>query len=125
AAAVDELIRRVISRYTALGICLLALGYVGFRSPLPGIDAEHESDEGAPVNCNRKSICEFRHMILGAVAIFLHVGTQVIAIDTIIAYANSLGITLLEAKTFPSYTLFFTIVGYCIGIITIPKLISQ
>lgn len=125
AAALDELIRRVITPYTALGIFLLTLGYLVFRSPLPEIDTEHESAEVASVNSNKKSIFEFPHLILGAVAIFLHVGTQVIAIDTIIPYANSLGISLLEAKTFPSYTLFFTIVGYCIGIITIPKLISQ
>lgn len=125
AAALDELIRRVITPYTALGIFLLTLGYLVFRSPLPEIDTEHESEEVASVNSNKKSIFEFPHLILGAVAIFLHVGTQVIAIDTIIPYANSLGISLLEAKTFPSYTLFFTIVGYCIGIITIPKLISQ
>src|SRR5690606_22519809 len=68
---------------------------------------------------------QFPHLILGAVAIFLHVGTQVIAIDTIIGYANSMDIDLLEAKTFPSYTLACTIIGYFIGIVTIPKLISQ
>jgi len=64
-------------------------------------------------------------LILGAVAIFLHVGTQVIAIDTIIGYANSMNISLMEAKSFPSYTLFATICGYTLGIITIPKYISQ
>ena len=63
--------------------------------------------------------------MLGAFAIFLHVGTQVIAIDTIIGYANSMDLSLMEAKVFPSYTLFATICGYIIGIITIPKWISQ
>ncbi len=43
---------------------------------------------------------------------FLHVGTQVIAIDTIIGYANSMKMDLLEAKVFPSYTLTATICGY-------------
>jgi FHS family L-fucose permease-like MFS transporter len=62
---------------------------------------------------------------MGAIAIFLHVGTQVIAIDTIIGYADSMKIDLLEAKVFPSYTLFATICGYIIGIICIPKFISQ
>ena len=68
---------------------------------------------------------QFPHLILGAVAIFTHVGTQVIAIDTIISYADSMGIGLLEAKVFPSYTLFCTICGYLIGIVTIPRFISQ
>ena len=36
-----------------------------------------------------------------------------------------MGIDLLEAKVFPSYTLFVTICGYVLGIITIPKYIRQ
>lgn len=56
---------------------------------------------------------------------FLHVGTQVIAIDTIIGYADSMGIDLLEAKVFPSYTLTATIIGYSLGILLIPKIVSQ
>jgi len=57
--------------------------------------------------------------------IFLHVGTQVIAIDTIIGYANSMHINLMEAKVFPSYTLMATICGYILGIICIPRFFSQ
>jgi FHS family L-fucose permease-like MFS transporter len=125
AAALDELIRRVITPYSALGTFLLVLGFLVYKSPLPEIDTEHESKEVASANSSKTSIFQFPHLILGAVAIFLHVGTQVIAIDTIIPYANSLGLSLLEAKTFPSYTLFFTIVGYSIGILLIPKVISQ
>jgi FHS family L-fucose permease-like MFS transporter len=125
AAALDELIRRVITPYTALGTFLLVLGYLVYRSPLPEIDTEHESEEVASVNSGKNSIFQFPHLVLGAIAIFLHVGTQVIAIDTIIPYANSMGIDLLEAKTFPSYTLACTIIGYTIGISLIPKIISQ
>ena len=47
------------------------------------------------------------------------------AIDTIIGYANSMQIPLMEAKVFPSYTLTATICGYILGIICIPKIISQ
>lgn len=124
-AALDELIRRVINPYIGLGTFLFALGYLVFKSPLPEIDTEHESQEIASANAGKKSIFDFPHLILGALAIFLHVGTQVIAIDTIIGYANSMGIDLLEAKVFPSYTLFCTICGYLIGITVIPKFISQ
>ncbi|GGH41016.1 glucose/galactose MFS transporter [Dyadobacter endophyticus] len=123
--ALDELIRRVINPYIGLGIFLFTLGILVFKSPLPEIDTEHESQEIASANAGKKSIFDFPHLILGALAIFLHVGTQVIAIDTIIGYANSMGIDLLEAKVFPSYTLFCTICGYLIGITVIPKYISQ
>lgn len=124
-AALDELIRRVIKPYAALGTFLFTLGYLVYRSPLPEIDTEHESADVASVNSGKTSIFQFPHLILGALAIFLHVGTQVIAIDTIIPYANSMGIDLLEAKAFPSYTLACTIVGYLIGISLIPRVISQ
>jgi MFS transporter, FHS family, L-fucose permease len=124
-AALDELIHRVINPYIGLGIFLFVLGYLVFKSPLPEIDTEHETQEIASANAGKKSIFDFPHLILGALAIFLHVGTQVIAIDTIIGYANSMGIDLLEAKVFPSYTLFCTICGYLIGITVIPKFISQ
>lgn len=124
-AALDELIRRVILPYACVGVVLIGLGLMVRYSPLPEIDTEHESEDLASANSGKTSIFHFPHLILGAVAIFLHVGTQVIAIDTIIGYAGSMNIHLLEAKVFPSYTLFATICGYITGIIVIPKLISQ
>ncbi|TDB65054.1 sugar MFS transporter [Arundinibacter roseus] len=125
AAALDELIRRVIVPYSVVGTVLFTLGVLVFYSPLPEINTEHESPELALANADKNSIFKFPHLILGAIAIFLHVGTQVIAIDTVISYANSMGMDLLEAKVFPSYTLFFTICGYLLGIALIPKFISQ
>jgi glucose/galactose transporter len=124
-AALDELIRRVIPPYACVGTVLFALGLMVRYSPLPEINTELESEEVATANFDKKSIFQFPHLILGALAIFLHVGTQVIAIDTIIGYANSMHISLLEAKVFPSYTLTATICGYILGIICIPKFISQ
>jgi glucose/galactose transporter len=124
-AALDALIRRVIVPYACLGAVLTGLGLMVRYSPLPEIDTEHESSEIAQINSGKNNIFQFPHLILGALAIFLHVGTQVIAIDTIIGYAGSMNIQLLEAKVFPSYTLFATICGYTLGIICIPKFISQ
>jgi MFS transporter, FHS family, L-fucose permease len=123
--ALDELIRRVIVPYACVGTVLFGLGLVVRYSPLPEINTEQESPEVAEANSGRKTIFQFPHLILGAIAIFLHVGTQVIAIDTIIGYANSMNVPLMEAKSFPSYTLSATICGYILGIITIPKYISQ
>ena len=125
AAALDELIRRVILPYSVVGIALVLLGLMVRFSPLPEIDTEHESEELSKSNSGKASIFHFPHLILGAIGIFLHVGTQVIAIDTIIGYAGSMHIQLLEAKVFPSYTLTATICGYILGIICIPKYIRQ
>ena len=124
-AALDELIRRVILPYTCVGIVLFVLGLIVRRSMLPEINTEHESAGLITANAGKKNIFEFPHLILGAVGIFLHVGTQVISIDTIIGYASSMHLNLNESKVFPSYTLFAMICGYVLGIICIPKFISQ
>lgn len=124
-AALNELIGRVIVPYACVGTVLLGLGLLVRFSPLPEINTEEESVAVASANTGKTSIFQFPHLILGAIGIFLHVGTQVIAIDTIIGYAGSMNIQLMEAKVFPSYTLFVTICGYILGIICIPRFISQ
>lgn len=123
--ALNELIQRVIIPYFCVGILLFLLGLAVRFSPLPEIDTDQENDIVTQVNSQKTSIFQFPHLILGAFAIFLHVGTQVIAIDTVIGYAGSMNIQLMEAKIFPSFTLAATIFGYIIGIICIPKYISQ
>ena len=126
-AMLDELIQRVIVPYAILG-GLLVLDGIGIRySILPEIntDEQNATDEKENGHNSKKSIFDFPYLILGALAIFFHVGTQVIAIDTIINYANSMGIDLLEAKVFPSYTLACTMIGYVLGILIIPKYVSQ
>ena len=124
-AALDAFIRRVTLPYTVVSIVLFLLGLFIRFSPLPEIDTEQESPELAASNSGKTHIFQFPHLILGALAIFLHVGSQVIAIDTVIGYAGSMNIQLMEAKVFPSYTLAATITGYIIGIALIPKIISQ
>ena len=123
--ALNELIQRVIVPYFCVGILLFLLGLAVRFSPLPEIETDEENEETTQANSNKTSILQFPHLILGAVAIFLHVGTQVIAIDTVIGYAGSMNIQLMEAKIFPSFTLAATIFGYIIGIICIPKYVSQ
>ncbi len=123
--ALDELIRRVIVPYACVSVVLFGLGLFIRFSALPDINTEHESDELVVANSDKTSVLQFPHLVLGALAIFFHVGSQVIAIDTVIGYAGSMGISLLDAKGFPAYILFATICGYIIGIVIIPRFIRQ
>lgn len=124
--ALTSLIRRVILPYSVLGTLLFLVGLLVYKSPLPEINTDQANKQDANDGHDGKtSIWQFPHLILGAFAIFFHVGSQIIAIDTIISYAQSMGLTLLEAKTFPSYTLGATMIGYMFGIIAIPRFISQ
>ncbi|WP_028295949.1 sugar MFS transporter [Olivibacter sitiensis] len=123
--ALDELIARVIAPYALVSVVLLALGFFVRYSPLPEIDTESENDKVAVTNSGKKSILDFPHVVLGGIAIFFHVGSQVIAVDSIISYVSETGVPFLEAKVFPSYTLTATIIGYLLGISFIPKVLSQ
>lgn len=62
---------------------------------------------------------------MGVVALFFYVGAEVVAVDTLINYGLSLGFNINVARFFSSFTLIAMIVGYLVGIITIPKYISQ
>lgn len=121
AQILDELISRVIVPYAILTGVLLLFGLFIRYSPLPEIE---NSDENVELE-GKKSILDFPHLVLGAIAIFFHVGSQVIAVDSIINYTASMGMPLIEAKVFPSYILTTTIIGYLVGISIIPRFISQ
>lgn len=124
AIALDELILRVVWPYTVVSGVLFLIGVLVKFSILPELN-QQEAPIADGQRINKKGIFQFPHLVLGALAIFLHVGTQVIAIDTIINYAGSMGLSLLEAKALPSYTLTATICGYLCGIVLIPKVCSQ
>jgi FHS family L-fucose permease-like MFS transporter len=58
-------------------------------------------------------------------AIFVYVGVEVIAVDTIINYGKSQGFSFELSKYFASYTLAAMVLGYIIGIIIIPRYLKQ
>ena len=124
-AALDALARRVINPYLAMTAILFFLGVVVRFSGLPELEGEPDSDAGKNGTGNEKTIWAFPHLILGAVALFFYVGAEVVAGDTIIRYGMSLEIGLEQAKAFTSYTLATMVMGYIIGILLIPKYITQ
>jgi FHS family L-fucose permease-like MFS transporter len=119
--ALDELIRRIIIPYLIMGMIVLAAALLIHYSKLPEVNADDDTELSSLSGIRKNKIIQFPHLVLGAIAILLHVGSQVIAIDTIIGYANSMNIGLIEAKVFPSYTLMATISGYVIGVLIVPK----
>jgi fucose permease len=125
AAALDELIRRVVAPYAVVAGVLAVLGLLVRWSPLPEIDIEHEDTELAEANAGKTSVLQFPQLVLGAFGIFLHVGTQTVAVDTIIGYAGTMGIPLAAAKILPGCVLGAMIVGYVLGLTLIPRVVSQ
>jgi FHS family L-fucose permease-like MFS transporter len=124
AARLDELARRVIAPYMMMTAVLVALALFVRFSPLQEIEPEEESAEGIAGD-TRSSVFQYPNLVLGVLAIFCCVGVEVIAGDTIGGYGTTQGIALSEAKNFTSFTLSAMVVGYIIGILAIPKYISQ
>ena len=114
----------VVTPYIVMAIVLFLLGILIRKAPLPNVEAEpivaSESGEKA-----KTSIFQFPHLWLGVLALFLYVGVEVVAGDTIISYGISLNIPVEEAKFFTLFTLMAMVATYALGVFLIPKYISQ
>ena len=125
-AALDALSRRAIAPYSAIAAALAALGLLVRISPLPDVSQEIDNDsDTASQPDTRTSVLQFPNLVLGAVALFLYVGVEVIAGDTIIQYGKMQGLPVSAAQMLTSYTLAAMIVGYIVGIVAIPRFVSQ
>jgi fucose permease len=124
-AALDDLARRVINPYLVMTVALFLLGLFIRRAPLPEIEAEQDQDADSTYAASRTSIFGFPHLILGVITLFFYVGVEVIAGDTIIRYGQAIGVPLESAKNFTSLVLIAMVAGYILGIILIPKVLSQ
>lgn len=121
----NEMTGRIILPYIIMAIALVLLAVMIWYSPLPDIDTEKTEKLKAPVIKTKKYVLQYPYLVLGVISLFLYVGAEVIAGDTIIPYAESKGMLLANARFFTSLTLTSMLVGYILGIILIPKVISQ
>jgi glucose/galactose transporter len=122
AVAFNELASRLILPYIIMAIVLLLLAAMIKYSPLPEIETG-EADSIESDAASKTSIMQFPHLVLGAIALFFYVGVEVIAGDTIGLYGKNLGISFFGKLT--SYTMAFMVLGYIIGILSIPRFIKQ
>lgn len=126
AVELNELASKVVVPYIIIAVVLVALAIFIYFSALPEIKAEGEDEADTSSSVvNRESIFSYRYLWLGFVTLFLYVGVEVLAGDTIQLYGNTLGIPLNVAKNFTTYTMIGMLVGYLVGIFAIPKYISQ
>jgi FHS family L-fucose permease-like MFS transporter len=121
----NALASRVIVPYIMIMILLLLLAIFLYYSNLPDIDAEEENSMITEGAANKTNIFQFPHLLLGVFTIFLYTGVEVIAGNSIIGYGVFLKIPIDTAKFFSSFTIFAMLVGYVIGIFSIPKYLKQ
>ncbi len=125
-AELDLLASRVIVPYIVMAIVLGALALMILKAHLPEINPEEEEipASGQPV-VEKTSALAYPHLMLGVLCIFVYVGVEVIAIDTIGLYGEYQGFDLSVAGKFSIYSLIGLTIGYLLGIVLIPKYLSQ
>jgi len=124
ALLLDSLASRVVGPYIVIAIVLVLLAFMIRRSTLPEIDTDGAEVKTEGV-ASRTSVFQYPYLLLGVLCIFLYVGVEVMAGDVIGTYGTELGMSLDKTKYFTSFTLAAMLVGYVIGILTIPKIMSQ
>lgn len=121
----DGLAARVVNPYIGMAIVLFLVGLGLKFSSLPDVDSENNEDIQDSGQKDKSSVFAYPYLVLGVLTLFFYVGAEVIAGDTIIRYGQSLGISMESAKLFTTYTMISMLVGYVLGILFIPKYISQ
>ncbi|MGF2410894.1 sugar MFS transporter [Ferruginibacter sp.] len=123
----NEFASKIYTPYVIMAVVLVLLGFWILRSSLPEIKAAEANVQPARDNTTKEksSLWQFPHLILGAVCIFFYVGVEVMAGDAIGTYGKGFGISTDYTKYFTSFTLGAMLLGYVVGLFTIPKYISQ
>lgn len=121
----DTMADSVFTPYVVMALVLVILGILIRKAPLPHVEAEETEEEKESHKTPSKTIFQFPHLWLGVLALFVYVGAEVIAGDTIISYGISLGFSGEEVKYFTTYTLMAMVATYALGVFLIPKFISQ
>ena len=121
-AFLDVVAGRIVTPYIVMTVALILLALMIWRSSLPEIIEEEDLVDTAPA---RPSILNYPHVLLGALCIFMYVGAEVMAGDLISYYGKKLGFSLATTRFFPFYTIGAMLIGYIVGIIAIPKYLSQ
>lgn len=117
----QQLSNKVIVPYLIMTMVLIALVVFIRAAKLPEINEEEDDTTSE----SRKSVFSYPYLWLGVLAIFFYVGAEVIAIDYLKIYGNSINLPENITNTLPAYALTALIIGYLLGIVLVPRFISQ
>ena len=118
-ADIDAMANGLILPYLGMAIFIGVLGFAVTKMPLP--ELIDDADEQKPGQV--KEALSHPSLALGIVALFVYVAVEVIAGDTIGSFALSLGVEKYSVMT--SYTMGCMVLGYFLGILLIPRILSQ
>jgi len=116
-AQLIELSERLVNPYLLLAGALVLLALFVKFSPLNEPEFEGVETSGSD------NIFQHPQLVFGAIALFFYVGAEVIAADTIGLFGRGIGVEHFGQLT--SYTMAFMVSGYLVGMLVIPRWLSQ
>lgn len=120
-ALLDTFAQKVHGPYLAMALVLAALAFGVLRSPLPEVGAAERLDDAHEA----RGLLAYPHLWLGVLCLFLYVGVEVMAGDAIGTYGASFGLPVTQTAYFTSLTLAGMLAGYVLGMVLVPRLVSQ
>jgi glucose/galactose transporter len=124
-AELDLLASRLITPYAIMAVVLLLLAFMVRKAHLPEINQEEEVTTDAAVTDGRTSVFQVPYLLLGVLCIFLYVGAEVVAIDTLALYGEYTGLAKDIAGKLSIWCLVAFTIGYLIGVVAVPKYLKQ
>ena len=121
----NELASRIVGPYTAMALILALFAVMVKFSSLPN-EIDIEGDDHETLKGFVKQIpdaLKIRHLLLGIITLFVYVGVEVMAGDSLTQFGRSLHLEYAPKLT--AFTMAFMVFGYILGIVLIPKVISQ
>lgn len=121
----NELASRIVGPYLAMAVILALFGILVKYSSLPNqIDMEEDDNETLKGFVKQiPAALKIKHLLLGIITLFVYVGVEVMAGDSLTQFGRSLQLDYAPKLT--AFTMAFMVFGYILGIILIPKIISQ
>lgn len=117
----QQLSNQIIVPYLIMSAILIALVLFLKGAKLPEIREENEEN----ATSGKQSIFSYPYLWYGVFAIFFYVGAEVIAIDYLVIYGKYIGLPESISLHLGVFALIALVVGYLLGIILIPKVLSQ
>jgi glucose/galactose transporter len=119
----DEFAAKIHTPYLVMAGLLAVLALLVQVSPLPELGGAE--DASSPRDPDVSGLFSHPHLWFGVVCLFLYVGVEVMAGDAIGAYGRGFGLPIGQTSLFTSLTLAAMLAGYVLGLVVIPRCVSQ
>ncbi|KZC19598.1 MULTISPECIES: sugar MFS transporter [Rhodanobacter] len=121
----NEFAAKIHAPYLVMAGILALLAIWIARSSLPDIEATTANSTPVRAGAAHTGILQVPHLWLGVLCLFLYVGVEVMAGDAIGTYGASFHLPLDQTKFFTAFTLSGMLIGYVVGLLLIPRFVSQ